>query len=141
MPTSATGIAREHLEAFLAALSDRLSPATVAKHDRSLQQLFRWLVEDGEIGHSPMERMRPPAVPEQPSTSSPTTSCGRCSTPPMATPSDPLGNSVSRRGGLHGHGPRPGQPEEVGPPRVLGPTGSLAGIEYPVGVYFRVRTG
>jgi site-specific recombinase XerD len=66
MPTSAAGIAREHLEAFLAALSDRVSPATVAKHYRSLQQLFRWLVEDGEIGHSPMERMRPPAVPEQP---------------------------------------------------------------------------
>jgi site-specific recombinase XerD len=66
MPTSAAGIAREHLEAFLAALSDRLSPATVAKHYRSLQQLFRWLVEDGEIGHSPMERMSPPAVPEQP---------------------------------------------------------------------------
>ena len=66
MPTSAPGIAREHLEAFLTALSDRVSPATVAKHYRSLQQLFRWLVEDGEIGHSPMERMRPPAVPEQP---------------------------------------------------------------------------
>src|SRR5690349_12776179 len=32
MPTSAAGIAREHLEAFLAALSDRVSPATVAKH-------------------------------------------------------------------------------------------------------------
>src|SRR3954449_11595070 len=43
-----------------------VSPATVAKHYRSMQQLFRWLVEDGEIGHSPMERMRPPAVPEQP---------------------------------------------------------------------------
>src|SRR5947209_2595485 len=66
MPTTAGGVAREHLEAFLAALSDRVSPATVAKHYRSLQQLFRWLVEDGEIGHSPMERMRPPAVPEQP---------------------------------------------------------------------------
>jgi len=39
MPTSAAGIAREHLEAFLAALSDRVSPATVAKHYRSLQQL------------------------------------------------------------------------------------------------------
>ena len=41
MPTSAAGIAREHLEAFMAALSDRVSPATVAKHYRSLQQLFR----------------------------------------------------------------------------------------------------
>lgn len=66
MPTGAGAIAGEHLEAFLAALTERLSPATVAKHYRSMQQLFRWLVEDGEIGHSPMERMRPPAVPEQP---------------------------------------------------------------------------
>ncbi len=66
MPTTASGIAREHLEAFLASLVDRVAPATVAKHYRSLQQLFRWLVEDGEIPHSPMDRMRPPAVPEQP---------------------------------------------------------------------------
>ncbi len=65
-PTTAGAIAREPIEAFLAALADRVSPATVAKHYRSLQQLFRWLVEDGEIPHSPMERMRPPAVPEQP---------------------------------------------------------------------------
>ncbi len=38
----------------------------MAKHYRSLQQLWRFLVEDGEITRSPMERMRPPAVPEQP---------------------------------------------------------------------------
>jgi len=31
-----------------------------------VQQLFRRHVEDGVIDHSPMERMRPPAVPEQP---------------------------------------------------------------------------
>jgi site-specific recombinase XerD len=43
-----------------------IRPATVAKHYRPLQQLFRWLVNDGEIERSPMERMRPPAVPEQP---------------------------------------------------------------------------
>jgi site-specific recombinase XerD len=66
MPTTASGITRDHLEAFLAALADRVSPATVAKHYRSLQQLWRWLVEDGEIPRSPMERMRPPQVPEQP---------------------------------------------------------------------------
>src|SRR5215212_7665579 len=66
MPTTAGAIARDHLEAFLAALTERVSPATVAKHYRSMQQLFRWLVEDGEITRSPMERMRPPAVPEQP---------------------------------------------------------------------------
>jgi len=66
MPTRASTIRREHLEAFLADLAARVSPATVAKHYRSMQQLFRWLVEDGEITDSPMARMRPPQVPEQP---------------------------------------------------------------------------
>jgi site-specific recombinase XerD len=66
MPTTATGIAREHIEAYLADMTDRVAPATVAKHYRSLQQLFRWLVDDGEIPRSPMERMSPPHVPEQP---------------------------------------------------------------------------
>ncbi len=66
MPTAVGSITREHVEAFLAALADRVAPATTAKHYRSLQQLFRWLEEDGEIARSPMERMRPPAVPVQP---------------------------------------------------------------------------
>ncbi len=66
MPTAAGRVTRDHLEAFLAELVDRVAPATVAKHYRSLQQLFRWLVEDGEITDSPMARMRPPQVPEQP---------------------------------------------------------------------------
>ncbi|MEU2348804.1 tyrosine-type recombinase/integrase [Modestobacter sp. NPDC049651] len=66
MPTRVSLIGRDHLEAFLADLTDRVKPATVAKHYRSLQQLFRWLEEDGEIARSPMARMRPPAVPEQP---------------------------------------------------------------------------
>ena len=66
MPTAVSGLTRDHLEAFLADLGDRVSPATTAKHYRSMQQLFRWLVEDGEITDSPMIRMRPPQVPEQP---------------------------------------------------------------------------
>src|SRR4051812_11001739 len=56
MPTAVGSISRDHLEAHLADLCDRVSPATVAKHYRSLQQLFRWLVEDGEITASPMAR-------------------------------------------------------------------------------------
>ena len=31
-----------------------------------LQQLFRWLEDEGEIPTSPMSKMKPPAVPEQP---------------------------------------------------------------------------
>jgi site-specific recombinase XerD len=67
MPTAAGKIAREHIEHFLVDLQDRhLAAATVAKHYRSLQQLFKWLADDGEIARSPMERMSPPSVPEQP---------------------------------------------------------------------------
>lgn len=67
MPTGAGTVAREHVERYLADMRDRgLSPATVAKHYRSLQQLFKWLADGGEIPRSPMERMSPPAVPEQP---------------------------------------------------------------------------
>jgi site-specific recombinase XerD len=66
MPTTVGSLTRDHLEAFLAGLTERCAAATVAKHYRSLQQLFRWLVDDGELSRSPMERMRPPMVPEQP---------------------------------------------------------------------------
>jgi site-specific recombinase XerD len=66
MPTTATGVRREHIEAFLAADVDRWSAANVAKHYRSLQQLWKWLEQEGEITASLMAKMRPPAVPEQP---------------------------------------------------------------------------
>jgi site-specific recombinase XerD len=67
IPTAVTSITREHVEMFLVSLFDRgMAPATAAKSYRSLQQLFRFLVDDGELQRSPMERMSPPAVPEQP---------------------------------------------------------------------------
>ncbi len=66
MPTAAGSVRREHVEAFIGDLTERVSPATTAKHYRSLQQLFRWLEDDGEIRASPMAKMRPPEVPEQP---------------------------------------------------------------------------
>ncbi|MDQ3628435.1 MAG: tyrosine-type recombinase/integrase [Actinomycetota bacterium] len=65
-PTAATSITCERVENFIADLGDRVSPSTTAKHYRSLQQLFRWLAEDREMLASPMQRMSPPAVPEQP---------------------------------------------------------------------------
>lgn len=67
MPTDVSAIRREHLEAFLVALQDSgHRPATVANRYRSLQQVFRWLVNEDEIRESPMARMRPPAVPDEP---------------------------------------------------------------------------
>jgi site-specific recombinase XerD len=66
MPTVVGAISREHIEAFLGDMLERLSAATAAKNYRSLQQLFKWLLDDGEIPRSPMERMKAPTVPEQP---------------------------------------------------------------------------
>lgn len=66
MPASVDAIRREHVEAFIEELLGRHRPATAASRYRSLQQLFKWLVDEGEIPVSPMARMRPPKVPEQP---------------------------------------------------------------------------
>lgn len=66
LPSMHTSITPGLLERYLGAMHERVSPATVAKHYRSLQQLFRWLVVDGELDRSPFETMRPPTVPEQP---------------------------------------------------------------------------
>jgi site-specific recombinase XerD len=77
MPTRAESITREHLEHFLADEQSRprqrrrgqaqtIAPATVAGTYRSLQQLWRWLVDEGEASVNPFDRMKPPHVPEQP---------------------------------------------------------------------------
>jgi site-specific recombinase XerD len=57
---------REDLEAFLADLLQRRAPETVATRYRRLRVLYAWLEEEDEIAASPMLRMRPPIVPEQP---------------------------------------------------------------------------
>lgn len=66
MPTEAAKIRREHVEAFEERLLERFKPATAASRHRSLQQLFRWLEEEGEVAVSPMHRMKVPHVPEVP---------------------------------------------------------------------------
>src|SRR3954453_2654872 len=68
-------ITRRDVEDYLLDLAERhhdrspdkmISAATVARHYRSLQQLFRWLEHEEEITQSPFVKMSPPAVPEQP---------------------------------------------------------------------------
>lgn len=66
MPTAVGSIRREHVEAFIAAELERTAPASAATRYRSLQQLFKWLEDEGEIAGSPMARMRPPKIPEKP---------------------------------------------------------------------------
>jgi site-specific recombinase XerD len=66
MPQDVAAIRREHVEAFIEDQLARLKPASAANRYRSLQQFYRWLVDEGELKESPMARMKPPTVPEAP---------------------------------------------------------------------------
>lgn len=66
MPTAVDSITREHVESFIEDLDARFRPATVGVRFRSLQQFFKWALEEGETQRNPMERMRPPAIAEDP---------------------------------------------------------------------------
>ncbi|MEX2183475.1 MAG: tyrosine-type recombinase/integrase [Chloroflexota bacterium] len=66
MPTSQAAITREHVEAFVTDLLERWKPATAHNRYRALNSFFRWLVDEGEVRTSPMDRMKPPRLPETP---------------------------------------------------------------------------
>src|SRR5215218_4873578 len=57
---------REDIEAFIADQLARWKPATAANRYRSLRVFYGWLETEGEIPVSPMAKMRPPTVPDQP---------------------------------------------------------------------------
>jgi integrase/recombinase XerC len=65
-PCNLAEIAREHIESYIGELLSKRSASTASVRYRSLQQFFKWALEEGEIDRSPMERMRPPAIPERP---------------------------------------------------------------------------
>lgn len=68
LPTAVGDIRRIHIEGFVGDLLERQKPASVSAHFRSLRVFFKWAVENeiDDIVRSPMERMRPPSVPETP---------------------------------------------------------------------------
>jgi site-specific recombinase XerD len=57
---------RSDIEAFLADQLARHRPTTAAVRFRSLQQLYRWAMEEELIQVSPMAGLRPPKVPDEP---------------------------------------------------------------------------
>lgn len=66
MPQDVANITREHIESFI---EDRLATrkASTANHSyRGLRRFFQWLLEEVEIKESPMARMKPPRIPENP---------------------------------------------------------------------------
>ena len=74
LPTDVANIRGQHVEAFIAWMLDatkpdgsrRWKPATANNRFRGCQRFFNWLVDEGEIKASPMARMKPPRIPEQP---------------------------------------------------------------------------
>jgi site-specific recombinase XerD len=65
MPTTAAGVRREHIEAFLVDFLSRKRASTTATRYQSLRVFFSFLVEEGELTESPMRHMKPPAIPER----------------------------------------------------------------------------
>lgn len=59
-------LSRRGVESYLADELSRVKPATVAFRYRSLQQFFKWFVEEDELEADPMTAMKAPHVPEQP---------------------------------------------------------------------------
>ena len=66
MPTGARAIRREHVESYFAERRDQVKPTTLSVEFRALQQFWKWALDEEEIDRSPMERMRPPRVPDSP---------------------------------------------------------------------------
>jgi site-specific recombinase XerD len=66
MPIVPAGIRREHIEAFITDILEHWKPATAHNRYRGCHAFFRWLVEEGELRENPMERMKPPRLPEEP---------------------------------------------------------------------------
>lgn len=59
-------IEKEHVEGFLAQLNETRSPATANNRFRVLKTFFSYCVDEGELKHSPLERIAPPRVPDKP---------------------------------------------------------------------------
>jgi site-specific recombinase XerD len=64
--TTPEQVRRSDCEAFLVQLMERASASTAKTRHTGMSRFFAFLVEEEEINRSPMEKVRPPAVPEVP---------------------------------------------------------------------------
>jgi site-specific recombinase XerD len=64
--TTLAAAGRADLEAYLGDLLTRRAPATAASYHKLLKLLYQWLEDEDELPASPMAKMRPPIIPDQP---------------------------------------------------------------------------
>lgn len=65
-PVDVADLTRELIEDYIVHLQKTTAASTVATRFRSLQQFFRWLVDEEELTVSPLEKVARPKVPEIP---------------------------------------------------------------------------
>jgi site-specific recombinase XerD len=64
--TVVTDVTRHDVEAFMGHLLERYAPATAHNRYRALRTFFQWAEDEEEIERSPMAKLKPPIVPDQP---------------------------------------------------------------------------
>jgi site-specific recombinase XerD len=64
--TTLAAAGRADLEAYLGDLLTRRAAATAATYYKVLKLLYQWLEDEDELPASPMAKMRPPIIPDQP---------------------------------------------------------------------------
>ena len=64
MPTLAASVSREHIDAWLADLASKWTPATVRNRYTGVKQFFAWAHAEGEVAETPLRNMSPPVLPE-----------------------------------------------------------------------------
>jgi site-specific recombinase XerD len=62
----AASVSRHDIEAFLVSRIERCRPASVSVEFRALRQFWKWASEEGETEATPMARLMPPIVPDEP---------------------------------------------------------------------------
>jgi site-specific recombinase XerC len=65
-PVLAGELQRQHVQAFISDQLAHWKPATAHNRYRGLHAFFKWAVAEGELEANPMDRMKPPQLPEQP---------------------------------------------------------------------------
>jgi site-specific recombinase XerD len=66
MPTQFANVKREHVESFLAWMTESYKPASVRNRYTGVRQFFAWCLEEGEITETPIRNIPPPSIPENP---------------------------------------------------------------------------
>ena len=66
MPLQVADIRQKHLQSYIAHILSEQTASTAHNRYRGLKGFFNWCVREGELGSSPMTKMKPPAIPEEP---------------------------------------------------------------------------